>query len=55
MAAEPRTHEDYDVTRIAVIIGAGVGCAVAEDFARYGWHLALLSRNQDRLSTQPKA
>ena len=37
--------------RIAVITGAGagVGRAVAEEFARHGWNLALLSRDAARL------
>ena len=39
------------MSKIAVITGAGagVGRAVAEEFARHGWHLALLSRDRDRL------
>jgi len=37
--------------KIAVITGAGagVGRAVAEEFARHGWNLALLSRDPERL------
>ena len=39
------------MSKIAVITGAGagVGRAVAEEFARHGWDLALLSRDPDRL------
>ena len=39
------------MSSIAVITGAGagVGRAVAEEFARHGWHLALLSRDKNRL------
>ena len=39
------------MSKIAVITGAGagVGRAVAEEFARSGWHLGLLSRDPQRL------
>jgi short-subunit dehydrogenase len=39
------------MSQVVVITGAGagVGRAVAEEFARHGWTLALLSRDRDRL------
>ena len=45
------------MSRVVVITGAGagVGRAVAEEFARNGWHIALLSRDKDRLEVAAEA